>query len=222
MRRCVSRLRQRWLAGHRAAHGPPVAEYSGRRDHPPLPQQSRRHLSDVTEKSGLGRSVWASGITVGDYDNDGDPDKSLYPRGAGVFCCNSGDQHLRRDQARRAAPAGTRFGSGCTWIDYGQDEAGSVRGALHGVRPGARSRHAARSTCTYRGVPVYCRPAGMPQERCRLYHNNGDGTFTDASQKSGILAVEPGYGLTAVAAVRWRRLFDICVASDRSQPVASQ
>ncbi len=40
----------------------------------------------------------------------------------------------------------------------------------------------------------------MPQERCRLYHNNGDGTFTDVSQKSGILAVEPGYGLTAVAA----------------------
>jgi len=40
----------------------------------------------------------------------------------------------------------------------------------------------------------------MPQERYRLYRNNGDGTFTDVSQKSGILAVEPGYGLTAVAA----------------------
>jgi hypothetical protein len=49
-------------------------------------------------------------------------------------------------------------------------------------------------------VPVYCRPAGMPQERCRLYHNNGDGTFTDVSEKSGILAVQPGYPLTAAAA----------------------
>jgi hypothetical protein len=54
--------------------------------------------------------------------------------------------------------------------------------------------------CSYRGVPVYCGPDGLPQEPCRLYHNNGDGTFTDVSEKSGIASVKPGYCLTAVAA----------------------
>ena len=49
-------------------------------------------------------------------------------------------------------------------------------------------------------MPVYCGPAGLPQESCRLYHNNGDGTFTDVSEQSGISAVKAGYALTAVAA----------------------
>lgn len=44
------------------------------------------------------------------------------------------------------------------------------------------------------------RPAGLPQEPCRLYRNNGNGTFTDVSEKSGIASVKPGYALTAVAA----------------------
>ena len=54
--------------------------------------------------------------------------------------------------------------------------------------------------CSYLGVPVYCGPSGLPQESCRLYHNNGDGTFTDVSRESGIAAVKAGYALTAVAA----------------------
>ena len=53
----------------------------------------------------------------------------------------------------------------------------------------------------WRGAPVYCGPMGLPHEPCRLYRNNGDGTFTDVSEKAGILASLPrGYALTAVAA----------------------
>jgi len=53
--------------------------------------------------------------------------------------------------------------------------------------------------CNYNGVPTLCGPAGLDRESCRLYHNNGDGTFSDVSAQSGILAVKPGYGLTAAA-----------------------
>src|SRR6185436_3497243 len=52
----------------------------------------------------------------------------------------------------------------------------------------------------WRGAPVYCGATGLPQERCRLYHNNGDGTFSDVSERAGILAPKAGYGLTAAAA----------------------
>ena len=54
--------------------------------------------------------------------------------------------------------------------------------------------------CVRNGVPVFCGPNGVPQERHRLYHNNGDGTFTDVSEKAGILGVKPNYALTATAA----------------------
>src|SRR5262249_12870140 len=71
--------------------------------------------------------------------------------------------------------------------------------------------------CVYSGVPVFCGPAGIAQEVCRLYHNNGDGTFTDVSAKAGISTVKPGYPLTAVAADfdrdGWQ---DIYVACDTS------
>ena len=54
--------------------------------------------------------------------------------------------------------------------------------------------------CNWRGVPVYCGPTGLPQERCRLYHNNGDGTFTDVSEVSGILQANGTFGLGVLTA----------------------
>jgi hypothetical protein len=96
---------------------------------------------------------------------------------------------------------GVRFGSGCTWIDYDRDGKVDLFVAHYMVfDQKAIPPRGKDPTCDYRGVAVYCRPDGLPQEPCRLYHNNGDGTFTDVSAKSGILAVKPGYPLTAVAA----------------------
>ena len=159
-------------------------------------------FSDVTAKSGLGRSVWASGITVGDYDNDGFDDLFITCWGQNILFHNNGDGTFT-DVTERAGllHAGTRFGSGCTWVDYNRDGKLDLFVAHYMVfDPATMPARGKDPTCTYRGVPVYCRPVGMKQERCRLYRNNGDGTFTDVSEASGILAIDPGYPLTAVAA----------------------
>ncbi len=159
-------------------------------------------FSDVTAKSGLGRSVWASGITVADYDNDGFEDLFITCWGQNILFHNNGDGTFSdvTDKAGLTHP-GVRFGSGCTWIDYDRDGKLDLFVAHYMVFDrDALPPRGKDPTCTYRGVPVYCRPNGLPQEPCRLYHNNGDGTFTDVSEKSGILAVKPGYPLTAAAA----------------------
>jgi enediyne biosynthesis protein E4 len=157
---------------------------------------------DATEKSGLGRSVWASGITVGDYDNDGFDDLFVTCWGQNLLFHNNGDGTFT-DVTERAGlnHPGVRFGSGCTWIDYDRDGYLDLFVTHYMVfDPEKLPARGQDPTCNYRDVPVYCRPPGMPQEPCRLYHNNGDGTFTDVSEKSGILGVAPGYALTAAAA----------------------
>ncbi len=157
---------------------------------------------DVTEKSGLGRSVWASGITVGDYDNDGYDDLFITCWGQNLLFHNNGDGTFT-DVTERAGllHPGVRFGSGCTWIDYDRDGRLDLFVAHYMVfDPANMPPRGKDPTCTYRDVPVYCRPPNMAQEPCRLYRNNGDGTFTDVSEKSGILAIAPGYALTAAAA----------------------
>lgn len=79
-------------------------------------------FSDVTERSGLGRSVWACGITAGDYDNDGFDDLFITCWGHNLLFHNNGDGTFT-DVTERAGllEAGTHYGSGATWIDYDRD-----------------------------------------------------------------------------------------------------
>src|ERR1017187_7948528 len=159
-------------------------------------------FSDVTAKSGLGRSVWATGITVGDYDNDGFDDIFVACYGQNILFHNNGDGTFS-DVTEKAGliHTGTRYATGCTWVDYDRDGRLDLFVSHYNVFDQAKVPIRGKDEgCAYRSVPVYCGPAGLPQEICRLYHNNPDGTFTDVSQKSGIAGVKPGYALTAVAA----------------------
>ena len=126
-------------------------------------------FTDVTEKSGLGARRGASGVTVGDYDNDGFDDLFITCWGQNILFHNNGDGTFT-DVTEKAGllHPGMRYGSGCTWIDYDRDGRLDLFVAHYmGFDREALPARGKDPTCDYRGVPVYCRPDGLPQERCR-------------------------------------------------------
>jgi hypothetical protein len=158
-------------------------------------------FSDISQKSGLHRSVWATGITVGDYDNDGFDDLFITGWPQNLLFHNNGDGTFTDVTAAAGLiHPGSRFGAGCTWVDYDRDGRLDLFVSHYLVFDPAKIPPRGKDpACNYNGVPTLCGPGGLAQEPCRLYHNNGDGTFSDVSEKAGISAVKPGYGLTAVA-----------------------
>lgn len=159
-------------------------------------------FEDVTRGSGLGRSGWASSVTVGDIDNDGRDDLFITYWGRNVLFRNRGDGVFAdvTDESGLGADE-RRWGSGATFLDYDRDGrldlfvANYLDFDLETV-----PRKGADESCRWKGVPVNCGPRGLPEGRHSLYHNQGDGTFADVSEQSGIADSRPGYGMTAVAA----------------------
>jgi len=158
-------------------------------------------FTDVTARSGLGRSGWNVGVCVGDYDNDGWDDLYSTYWGYNVLWHNNGDGTFT-DVSETAGVKGdrVRWGSGCTWIDYDRDGlldlfvANYIELDLKKIpKPGESG------ACNWKGVPVMCGPRGLPGGSNILYHNNGKGKFTDVSKTAGILAPGPRYSITAVA-----------------------
>lgn len=173
-------------------------------------------FTDVTEKAGLVRQGWACGVTVGDYNNDGFDDLFISGWPQNILYRNNGDGTFT-DVTKTAGllHAGKRWGTGCTWVDYDRDGRLDLFISNYlvfdfdkipptGIDP----------NCDYKGVPVNCGPRGLVPERPMLYHNNGDGTFTDVTQSSGIGAVTPAYGLTAISADLdgdgWQEIYVAC------------
>ena len=159
-------------------------------------------FTDVTEKAGLKRTGWASAICVGDYDNDGFDDLFITYWGQNVLYHNNGDGTFT-DVTEKAGllHPGTRWGSGCTFVDYDRDGkldlfvANYLEFDFKSVpKPGENTN------CNWKGIPVNCGPRGLPPGSVALYHNNGNGTFTDVSEKSGMLKVKGSYAMTSVAA----------------------
>jgi hypothetical protein len=159
-------------------------------------------FSDVTAKAGLADPGWATGVCVGDYNNDGWEDLFLTYYGHNRLYRNNGDGTFTDVTVKAGLlHTGNRFGTGCTFLDFDRDGnldlfvANYVEFDLdHAPKPDS---HVA--TCSYEGLPVYCGPRGLKAPHHALYRNNGDGTFTDVSTKSGIDAVSSSYAMTAVA-----------------------
>jgi enediyne biosynthesis protein E4 len=159
-------------------------------------------FTDVTEKAGLHREGWACAVCVGDYNNDAFEDLFCTYYGQNVLYRNNGDGTFT-DVTREAGLTNDphRWGSGCSFIDYDRDgnldlfvsnylqfDFNTVKG------PGSSS------ACTWKNIPVMCGPRGLPPSYHSLYHNNGDGTFTDVSEKAGIAKARGSYGMTVVSA----------------------
>ena len=176
-------------------------------------------FTDVTEEAGLTRGGWACGVCVGDYNNSGFDDLFVTYWGHNALYRNNGDGSFTdvTDQAGLDRPE-VRWGSGCTFLDFDRDGhldlfiANYLEFDFDSVPLPGES-----SVCVWQGVPVICGPRGLPHGRHLLYRNNGDGTFSDVTEASGIAAATETYGLTAVAADfdndGWQ---DIYVAGDSS------
>ena len=145
-------------------------------------------FTDVTEKAGLTRAGWASAVTVGDYDNDGFDDLFVTYYGHNVLYRNNGDGTFSdvtakaRTSARRRA---LRVRLHASWITT--VTATSISSLRHTSRSISRSCPSLGENvdCKWRGVPVNCGPRGLPPGYVQLFHNNGDGTFTDVSEGVG-------------------------------------
>jgi hypothetical protein len=159
-------------------------------------------FTDVTEKAGLLDAGWAVGVCVGDYNNDGFEDLFLTYYGQNRLYRNNGDGTFADVTVKAGLlDARIRFGSGCAFVDYNRDGLLDLFVAnyadvdlAHAPRPSLQMPN-----CQYEGVPVNCGPSGLPLPSHSLYRNNGDGTFADVSNESGIAALRGSYGLTVAA-----------------------
>jgi enediyne biosynthesis protein E4 len=179
-------------------------------------------FTDVTAQAGLSKIGWASSVCAGDYDNDGFIDLFVTYYGTNVLYRNLGKGRFE-DVTSRAGltTGGTRWGSGCTFVDFDRDGRLDLFVANYlkfdlttAPEPGTGVN------CTWKGVPVNCGPKGLPTDTNLLYHNDGSGHFTDVSSLSGIDTVKDRYSMTALAADfdadGWP---DIYVASDSTAAI---
>ena len=159
-------------------------------------------FTDVTDKAGVANERWGFGVAVGDFDNDGWPD---------IYVTNFGKNRLYHnnrngtftDVAEKAGVTIGTWSTGASWGDYDHDGyldlfvPGYVKYDINnpplsgkgGLPPGF---------CQFRGVEVMCGPRGLAGEVDHLFHNNGDGTFTDVSAKAGVADSRGYYGFSSV------------------------
>jgi hypothetical protein len=159
-------------------------------------------FTDVTDKAGVTNERWGFGAVVGDYDNDGWPDIYVSNFGKNRLYHNNHDGTFT-DVAEKAGVTLGGWSTGATWGDYDHDGfldlfvPGYVKFDLENP-PIAGKGSLPAGYCQFRGVSVMCGPRGLPGESDHLFHNNGDGTFTDVSVKAGVADANGYYGLASV------------------------
>jgi hypothetical protein len=158
-------------------------------------------FTDVTAKAGVGRSGWGQGVCIGDYDNDGYEDLFVTYFGRNVLYHNNGDGTFT-DVSEKAGVAGktNRWGTGCAFVDYDRDGKLDLFVANYIDMDLATAPLPESGPCLYKGVMVACGPPGLRGGKNILYHNNGDGTFSDVSESTGILSANGTYGLGVLVA----------------------
>ena len=161
-------------------------------------------FTDVTDKAGVANERWGFGVAVGDFNNDGCPDLYVTNFGKNRLYRNNCDGTFT-DIAEQAGVALGGWSTGATFGDYDGDGRLDlfVPGYLkfdvaHPPDPGSGVVNFA--FCQYRGVEVLCGPRGLVGEQDHLFHNNGDGTFTDVSVAAGVSDPPGYYGFSSIFA----------------------
>lgn len=152
-------------------------------------------FTDVTEKAGVGaEGLFGMGMAVGDYDNDGFPDLLVLGYGRCILYHNNGNGTFTDVTAHAGVENAGRWGSSAAWFDYDKDGRLDLVIANYVAWSPERNfwcgDHAP-------GMRSYCHPNDFEGTPPALFHNNGDGTFTDVSKPSGI-GLKPGNGLGVV------------------------
>src|SRR5436190_13041633 len=154
-------------------------------------------FTDVTLGSGLDHTGWGMGVCVGDYDNDGHDDLYVTYYGGNVLYHNNGNGTFA-DVTGKAGVRGHGWGMGCAFDDYDNDgRLGLYVANYLDVDINHLGEPGSAPNCTYRGIGTFCGPRGLPGGRDILFHNNGNGTFTDVTEKAGI-DPDKYYGLGVV------------------------
>jgi hypothetical protein len=158
-------------------------------------------FTDVSAKAGVTNDRWGYGCGVGDYDNDGWPDLYVTNFGKNRLFHNNHDGTFT-DVAEKAGVTLGNWSTGASFGDYDGDGRLDlfVPGYIHydvSHPPIPGSAAVGFGYCQYRAVPVMCGPRGLEGEPDHLFHNNGDGTFTDVSEKAGVGDKNRYYGFSS-------------------------
>ena len=160
-------------------------------------------FTNVAGKAGVTNDQWGFGVAVGDYDNDGWPDIYVSNYGKNRLYHNNHDGTFT-DVAEAAGVTLGNWSTGASFGDYDGDGKldlfvpGYIHWDMNRLPPTPGSSNAGVAYCQFRGESVMCGPRGLPGESDHLFHNNGDGTFTDVSEKAGVSDKERHYGFTSV------------------------
>jgi enediyne biosynthesis protein E4 len=158
-------------------------------------------FTDITHKAGLAHSGWGQGVCVGDYNNDGFDDLFITYWGQNVLYRNNGDGTFSDITEKSGLSSKERrWGSGCAFVDYDGDGHLDLFVANYINLDLKTAPLPGTGSCNYQGLAVNCGPQGLPRASNLLFHNNGDGTFTDVTVPSGIAKAGPSYGLGVLVA----------------------
>jgi hypothetical protein len=173
-------------------------------------------FTDVTDKAGVGYPCWAMGAAVADVTNDGRPDLVVSCFGGVVLYHNNGDGTFSDVTAKSGLSKDSGWATGVTFGDYDGDGFPDLF-VPHYVDLDIKNlpQFGSAKTCQYHAIAVQCGPRGLKGSPDSLYHNNGDGTFTEVAVQAGVDDPRHYFGLGAV----WTDLdndnkIDLFVAND--------